>query len=93
MEEALTAFDEAIRLQPDFADAHFNRGAVLYALRRSKDGDIAIDEALRAISLGPTSAQGQFAEGKMLNSLDRTEEALVALAVCQARSRPCGCLA
>ena len=37
MEEALQAYDQALALKPDFAEAHSNRGNALYDLGRLEE--------------------------------------------------------
>lgn len=72
-ERALTALDQAVRLRPGYADAHYNRGTTLQALGR-------LDEALRsyaeAIRLRPDHANAHNNRGVVLRLLRRAEEAL-----------------
>ena len=46
---AIAAFREAIRIKPDYADAHANLGAAL----TSTDGEQAIRELEKAVALAP----------------------------------------
>jgi tetratricopeptide (TPR) repeat protein len=55
-EKAIAAFREAIRLRPDFADAHQNLGAVL----TSSDPARAVSELERALSLEPRLLKAQY---------------------------------
>jgi len=45
--EALTAYEQAIRLDPGNASAYNSKGNVLYALERSKEASEAYDQAMR----------------------------------------------
>lgn len=45
-EEALACFDEALRLDPGYADGHFNRAQALGALDRPDDAVLAYEAAL-----------------------------------------------
>jgi tetratricopeptide (TPR) repeat protein len=54
-EEALRAFDNAIRLNPRYVEAHLNRAIVLGDLGRSKEAEEAIE---RAQNLGGSDASG-----------------------------------
>ena len=44
-EEAIVAYDHAIRLNPNFAVAHYGKGAALRDLGRSKEADSAFEKA------------------------------------------------
>ena len=44
-EEALAAYDEALRLDPEYAIAHNNRGLVLRAVGRDAEADSAFARA------------------------------------------------
>jgi tetratricopeptide (TPR) repeat protein len=44
-EEALKAFDEAIRLNPRYVEAHLNRAIVLGDLGRAEDAEAALERA------------------------------------------------
>jgi len=48
--DALTAYDRALRILPDYAVAHYLRGMSLLKLRRPKDARAAFDECLRVES-------------------------------------------
>jgi len=70
---ALASFEQAVQLNPGFADAHYNRAAALQALGR-------FDEALagydRAIQLRPANANAFNNRGVVLRRLGREQEAL-----------------
>ena len=55
-EKAVGEFREAVRINPDYADAHANLGATLLAT----DVDQAIAELERAVSLDPESVKAQL---------------------------------
>ena len=55
-EAAIAAFREAIRIQPNYADAHANLGAALIPT----DADQAIRELEKAVALEPASVKAQF---------------------------------
>jgi tetratricopeptide (TPR) repeat protein len=67
--------DEAIRLDPKYAIAHSDRGAVLYDLNRYDEALAAFDEAIR---LDPNFTDAHSNRGNVLNSLNRDDEALEA---------------
>ena len=74
-EEALTAYDQALRLDPTYAVAWYNKGRVLHDLRRYEEALTAYDQALR---LDPNYARPWCGKGNVLYDLKRFEEALVA---------------
>ncbi len=45
IEEALTAYEQAIRLDPNFANAYNNKGIALNDLKRYKEADQAFEKA------------------------------------------------
>jgi tetratricopeptide (TPR) repeat protein len=55
-EAAMAAFREAIRIRPDYADAHANLGAALIPT----DGEQAIRELEKAVALEPATVKAQF---------------------------------
>jgi tetratricopeptide (TPR) repeat protein len=73
-EEALAAYEEAIRLDPTDALAYNNKGNVLQALGQYEEARVAFDEAIR---LDPTHADAYCNKGTVLQSLGRYEEAIV----------------
>jgi len=75
-DEALTAFDEAVALKPDFVDAHYHRADVLHALGRNEDALAALAHVL---TMKPGFAEAQLARGNVLLALDRPQEALGAV--------------
>ncbi|HEY4031618.1 MAG TPA: tetratricopeptide repeat protein [Caulobacteraceae bacterium] len=72
-DEALASFDQAIALDPDYADAHHSRGVVLRELGRPEDAVAAFD---RAIALRPAHPEAHYDRGLALRALGRFEAAL-----------------
>ena len=72
-DEALTRYDTAIALKPDYTDAHYNRGATLKELKRFDESVISYD---KAIALKPNYAEAYNNRGNALKDLNRLEEAL-----------------
>ncbi|WPL18580.1 TPR repeat-containing protein YrrB [Thiorhodovibrio winogradskyi] len=75
LDEALAAYDKAIRIKPDFANAHTNRAAVLIALMRTQE---ALDACDTALALTPDLPDAHNTRGVALKDLGRQEEALAA---------------
>jgi tetratricopeptide (TPR) repeat protein len=72
-EEALDAYTEAIRMDPEDGAAHNNRGIALVALGRYEK---ALDAQTEAIRLGPRRINRYVVFGETLVALGRYEEAL-----------------
>jgi hypothetical protein len=64
-----------LKLRPDFAEAHANRGNALQGLRRFAEALTACD---RAVALRPDFATAHCNRGNALHELGRFEEALAA---------------
>ena len=75
-QKALDSFDLAIQLQPEFSEAHGNRGAMLVALGRHDD---AIESYRKALAIRPDFADAHCNLGSALTHLQRYDEALVSL--------------
>ena len=73
--EALAAFDRALQLKPDFAEALSNRGLILQELDRFDEALAAYD---RSLQLRPDLADTHANRGNALQELARHEEALAA---------------
>jgi serine/threonine protein kinase len=71
-QEALAAYDEAIRLDPTDALAYRNKGAALSELKHYQEALAAYDEAIR---LDPTDALAYRDKGFTLEALRRDKEA------------------
>ena len=72
-EEAIVDYDEAVRLRPDYAEAHNNRGNVHHALGRYEEAIADYDEAIR---LQPDDATAYNNRGKAHANLGWYEEAI-----------------
>jgi tetratricopeptide (TPR) repeat protein/SAM-dependent methyltransferase len=73
LEQALASFDDAILLQPDFADAHGNRASALMELGRPAE---AVASYERALALQPDSVGDWLNLGTALHRLGRDDDAL-----------------
>ena len=69
------AYQEAIRLEPDDAEAHYNLGATYGGLGRYQEAIAAYEEA---IHLKPEYAEAQYNLGVAYSELGRYEEAIAA---------------
>ncbi len=74
-EEAIAAYDQATRLNPNDAFAYYNKGVALGCLRHYEEAVVAFDQAIR-LNLYNTSIYND--KGYALNELKRYEEAIVA---------------
>jgi tetratricopeptide (TPR) repeat protein len=71
-EKAIENYNEALRLNPDYAFAHNNLGGSLYELKRYPEAEKEYKEALR---LNPDYAEAHNNLGGLLRELKRYEEA------------------
>jgi tetratricopeptide (TPR) repeat protein len=71
-EEALAAYEQAIRLDPNFADAYYNKGIALNELKRHEEALAAYEQA---IHLNPNDAYAYNGKGIALRDLKRYKEA------------------
>ena len=69
-EKALEAYNEAIRLSPDFFPAWFNKGVSLSKLGRNEEATEAFTQALR---IDPNDSDAWANKGATLVKLDRYE--------------------
>ena len=74
-EEALAAYEQGIRLDPNFAVASRNKGYILNELKRYEEALAVCEQAIR---LDPNNAWAYYNKGRALNELKRYEEALAA---------------
>jgi tetratricopeptide (TPR) repeat protein len=81
LDEALSACEAALRLRPDFAEAHTHRGNVLGDMGRLGEAVSAYEAALR---LRPDFAEAHRNRGNALRVMGRLDEALSA---CEAALR------
>ena len=72
-EEAVSSYDRALEINPDYYQAWVNRGIVLNALGRSEEAVASYD---RALQINPELYQAWNNRGSALNALGRNEEAL-----------------
>ena len=70
-QEALKSFDRALALNPDSAQAHYNKANVLGDMKRY---DEALESHARAITLDPNFTDAHFARSILLLTLGRFEE-------------------
>ncbi len=74
-EEAIAAYDQAIRLNPNYALAYNNKGIALKNLKRHEEAIAASDQAIR---IDPSYAPAYHNKGNALADLKRYEEAIAA---------------
>lgn len=74
-DEAVTSFDRALALDPDYAEAYCGRALAFRAL---KEHDAAITDFKRAIALKPDFVQAYYNYGLLLDQLNRPDEAIAA---------------
>ena len=72
-DDALAAFDRAVVLQPEFADAVYNRSNLLIELNRFAD---AVAGYERVIALNPHHLHAWKSRGNALHGLARFADAL-----------------
>ncbi|MEM4160907.1 MAG: tetratricopeptide repeat protein [Thermoplasmata archaeon] len=72
-EEAVHAFDNALKINPQRAEIWYNKGNALYNIGRYEDAILAYD---RALTLNPDIAEAWNNKGLILYNLKRYEEAL-----------------
>lgn len=72
-DESLAEFDEAIRLNPEYVEAHCNRGNALWAADRLDDAEAAFRKALE---LQPNHVMSVNNLGTVLHERGRFEEAI-----------------
>ncbi len=72
-DQALSAYDQAIELMPDFADAYTSRGVVKSTLGNAEEAIADHDEAIR---LKPDFTEAYINRGTAKRALDKHEEAI-----------------
>jgi predicted O-linked N-acetylglucosamine transferase (SPINDLY family) len=75
-DEAFAAFDQALALDPSYAEAHFNRGVVLRQQGRLAE---AVEAYVQALRLRPDYVEAATNAGVTLHELGRLGEAAAAL--------------
>jgi serine/threonine protein kinase/Flp pilus assembly protein TadD len=73
--DGVFAYDQDIRLNPNYADAYYNKGLALLDLQRHEEAIQAFDQAIRR---NPNYADTYHNKGLALNKLKRYEEAIQA---------------
>jgi Tfp pilus assembly protein PilF len=73
IDDALAAFENAVAVKPDYAEAHNNRALILNGLMRFDDALTSFDTA---IALKPDNATAHNNRGTALQDLGRLDEAL-----------------
>jgi tetratricopeptide (TPR) repeat protein len=73
LQRAAVLLGKAVRINPNDATAHSNRGAALLGLQRPGE---ALDSHDRAIALDPNHADAHYNRGNVLIALDRVDEGL-----------------
>jgi len=80
LQEAVQAFDKAIRLKPGFAEAYCNRGNALKELGQLESAVARYESAVanydKAIRLKPDFAEAYYNRGNALKDLGQLEEAV-----------------
>jgi len=71
--EAIAQYEQALRLNPDFAEAHGNLGVALARMGRSED---AIGQYEQALDLKPDYAEGHYNLGNSLMQAGRPRDAM-----------------
>ncbi len=73
--EAIAAYDKALSINPDIADAWINRGNALTALQFYQEALVSFD---KAIMIEPKKQEAWFNRGNALTKLQRVQDALAA---------------
>jgi len=73
LDAAFAEFTEALRLNPDYAQAHYNLGRLLK--QRDNGAALALPHFARAVELYPEYADAHFWLARCLEDLNRDEEA------------------
>jgi tetratricopeptide (TPR) repeat protein len=76
-EEALVSAENAIAVEPKYAEAWNNKAVSLWKLGQHEDAEIAIKEAVLNYT-GSYYAQGYANRGRILSSLNKYDEAILA---------------
>jgi tetratricopeptide (TPR) repeat protein len=71
-DEALVAYEQAIRLDPNFAIAYYGKGVALRNLKRYDEAIAAYEQAIR---LDPNFAIAYYSKGLALDRLGQSKEA------------------
>lgn len=74
-ENAITAYDAALAIEPDYINALYNQGLALLSLKRDDEAIAAYDAAL---AIKPDDPNALYKKGDALGYLKRYEEAIAA---------------
>jgi tetratricopeptide (TPR) repeat protein len=74
--DAFEAYEQALRLDPHYANAHYGKGNALYALGRYAEALAAYEQTLR---LNPKDTDAHLKKSRVLCALERYPQALAAL--------------
>ena len=74
-EEAITSYDQALKIKPDYHQASYNRGIALRQLGRIEEAITSYDTALKN---EPNKCETWYNRGNALRHLGRYEEAITA---------------
>lgn len=81
--EAVEAFQQAVRLSPDFAEAHYRLGLAYDSLEQEKESDKAYEDAVSAykkvIRKNPKDAEAHYQIGLTHDKLGKPEDAVKSL--------------
>lgn len=76
LEEAIDSYDRAIRLDPDYAEAHYSKAVALQAQNRLAEALLSYDRAIRA---KPDYADAYYYRASLLQKLNRFDDAIATL--------------
>jgi tetratricopeptide (TPR) repeat protein len=72
-EEAIAAYDQAIKIKPDYSEAWYAKAYSLYQLQRYEEALVAYE---KVIQLQPEEAHAWFVRGWILGELQQYDEAI-----------------
>ena len=72
-DEAISSYDEAIKIDPKFAEAWYNKGIALRKLKKYEEAIKCFDEAIK---IDPKFAEAWYNKGIALRKLKKYEEAI-----------------
>jgi Flp pilus assembly protein TadD len=75
--EAIANYQVAVRIRPDYYDAHHNLGCVLATIGNTNE---ALNEFNEALRIDGNSAETHFTLGSLLRQMGRRDEAIAHLA-------------
>ncbi|MBD2126793.1 tetratricopeptide repeat protein [Microcoleus sp. ZQ-A2] len=72
-EEAIAAYNQAIKIKPDYSEAWYAKASLLYQLQRYEEAVVAYD---KVIQIQPEEAHAWFIRGWILGELQRYDQAI-----------------